>query len=68
MTSTSRFKWVAWVTRLRGIAALTVIVALTVFGYLKYQKFEQEALRYRRLAVLCAKKQRIYDSYVGLPE
>ena len=63
MTSTSRFGWVAWLTQLRAIAALTLIVSLIVFGYLHYRKFEQEAPRYRRLAELCGKKQRVYDGY-----
>ena len=62
-TSTCRFRWVAWLTRLRAIAVLTLIVSLVVFGYLQFGKFEQEATRYHRLAELCGKKQRIYDGY-----
>ena len=63
MASTSRFGWVAWLTQLRAFAVLTLIVSIIVFGYLQYLKFEQRATKYRRLAGLCGKKQRIYDGY-----
>jgi|GEM_PF-2176315 len=63
MASTSRFGWGAWLTRFRGIATLTLVVAIIAFGYLRYRKFEREAARYGRLAELCGKKQRIYDGY-----
>lgn len=63
ITSTSRFGCVAWLTRLRAIAALTLIVSLVVFRYLHYRKFEQEAPRDPRLAELCVKKQSVNDGY-----
>jgi len=63
MTSNRRFGWVAWLTQLRAISLLTLFVSIIIFGYLQYRKFEPEATRYRRLAELCEKKQKVYEGY-----
>lgn len=63
MTPISRFKWLSWLTQIRAIAVLTLIVSLIIFGCLQYREFAQEAARYRRLAELCEKKQWVYDGY-----